>query len=66
MRHSVSGIIKLFGYPIETEDKTNEKQTSKFFTKQHTIQDETKLQLPITSINLEYSSTVSPIFYRKL
>jgi len=46
----ILGTIKMIDFPIETEDKQNEKPIPKFFTKQHTLQTETKLQLPITSV----------------
>jgi len=49
------GTIKMYELPIETpEDKTSEKQATKFFTKPQIYQEETTLQLPITRVHLAH------------
>ncbi len=47
----------MYELPIDSEDKTNEKQP-KFFTKPQTSQEETTLQLPITRVHLAHLSLV--------
>ena len=48
----------MYELPIETEDKTSEKQPTKFFTKPQTYQEETTLQLPITRVHLAHLNVV--------